>query len=256
MLHAQKYFLYSNLKNRNNEKIIFFFIVPVFSDNGSEQQRFKGLKSMILLGLFFVPLSLCHFEPKKEKTNLQKKPYLSKNLTMKSKLIVITLLFSVFITSCDAVDDLLSFNISNSTSIKIQSNLPINLPSEIITPDVTTNSSAEFKNNKTKADLVKDVKIRSLKLTISDPSDKTFTFLKSIHLYISTTDSDEIELAYQDNINSTSNTIDLICTDARLDQYIKADKYKIRTKVTLKETLSKDVTVKAEMKFRVTADPF
>ena len=45
---------------------------------------------------------------------------------------------------------------------------------------VTTNSSAEFENNKTKASLVKDVKIRSLKLSITDPSDKTFTFLKSI----------------------------------------------------------------------------
>nr|WP_198999958.1 hypothetical protein [Flavobacterium sp. ASV13] len=175
---------------------------------------------------------------------------------MKSKLIALTLLLSLFLTSCSAVDDLLSFTISNATSIKIQSTSPINLPSEIITPDVTTNSSAEFQNNKTKASLVKDVKIRSLKLTISDPSDKTFTFLKSVHLYISTTDSDEIELAYQDNINSSSNAIDLICTDARLDQYIKADKYKIRTKVTLKETLTKDVTIKADMKFRVTADPF
>lgn len=175
---------------------------------------------------------------------------------MKSKLIAVTLLFSLFLTSCNAVDDLLSFTISNSASIKIQSNLPINLPSEILTPDVTTNSSAEFKNNNTKANLVKDVKIKSLKLSISDPSDKTFTFLKSIHLYISTTDSDEIELAYQDNINETTNMIDLICTDARLDQYIKADTYKIRTKVTLKETLTKDVTVKADMKFRVTADPF
>lgn len=175
---------------------------------------------------------------------------------MKSRLIVLTLLFAAFLSSCSTVDDLLSFTISNSTSIKIQSTLPINLPSEIITPDVTTNSSAEFQNNKTKANLVKDVKLKSLNLMITDPSDKTFTFLKSVHLYISTTDSDEIELAYQDNINSTSNTIDLICTDARLDQYIKADKYKIRTKVTLKETLTKDVTVKADMKFRVTADPF
>lgn len=175
---------------------------------------------------------------------------------MKSKLVALTLLLFVFLSSCDAIDDLLSFTISNETSIKIKSTSPINLPSEIITPDVTTNSSAEFKNNKTKVELVKDVKIRSLKLSISDPSDKNFTFLKSIHLYISTTDSDEIELAYQDNINSTSNTIDLICTDARLDRYIKADKYKIRTQVTLKETLTKDVTVKADMKFRVTADPF
>lgn len=175
---------------------------------------------------------------------------------MKSKFIAIAFLLSLSLTSCDAVDDLLTFTISNEASIKIKSSSPINLPSEIITPDVTTNSSAEFQNNKTKASLVKDVKIKSLKLTISDPSDKTFTFLKSIHLYISTTDSDEIELASQDNINSSSNTIDLVCTDARLDQYIKADSYKIRTQVTLKETLTKDVTVKAKMNFRVTADPF
>lgn len=178
------------------------------------------------------------------------------NLTMKSKFIALTIFMSIFLTSCDAVDDLLSFNISNETSIKIKSTSPINLPSEIITPDVTTNSSAEFENNKTKASLVKDVKIRSLRLSIADPSDKTFTFLKSVHLYISTANSDEIELAYQDNINVSTNTIDLICTDKRLDQYIKADSYKIRTQVTLKETLTKDVTVKADMKFRVTADPF
>lgn len=175
---------------------------------------------------------------------------------MKSKLIALSLFLSLFLSSCDAVDDLLTFTISNETSIQIKSTSPINLPSEIITPDVTTNSSAEFENNKTKASLVKDVKLKSLKLTITNPTDKTFTFLKSVHLYISTTDSDEIELAYQDNINASTNSIDLICTDARLDQYIKADKYKIRTKVTLKETLTKDVTVKAEMKFRVTADPF
>ncbi|MBJ2125648.1 MULTISPECIES: hypothetical protein [unclassified Flavobacterium] len=175
---------------------------------------------------------------------------------MKSKFIALTVFLSILFSSCNTVDDLLTFTISNNASIKIQSTTPINLPLEIITPEVTTNSSAEFQNNKTKASLVKDVKIKSLKLTITDPSDKTFTFLKSIHLYISTANSDEIELAYQDNINVSSNTIDLICTDKRLDEYIKADSYKIRTQVTLKETLTKDVTVKADMKFKVTADPF
>lgn len=175
---------------------------------------------------------------------------------MKSKFIALTAFLSFFLTSCDAVDDLLTFTISNETSIKIPSTSPINLPSEIIMPDVTTNSSAEFENNKTKASLVKDVKLRSLKLSISDPSDKTFTFLKSVHLYISTANSKEIELAYQDNIMATTNTIDLICTDKKLDEYIKADSYKIRTQVTLKETLTKDVTIKADMKFKVTADPF
>ena len=60
---------------------------------------------------------------------------------MKSKLVALSLLLFVFLSSCDAIDDLLSFTISNETSIKIKSTSPINLPSEIITPDVTTNYS-------------------------------------------------------------------------------------------------------------------
>jgi len=175
---------------------------------------------------------------------------------MKSKLIALTFLLSLFLTSCDAIEDLLSFTISNETSIKIKSTSPINLPTEVLTPDVTTNSSSEFKNNKTEAGLVKDVKLKSLNLSITNPEGKNFTFLKSIHLYISTTQSDEIELAYLDDINSTTNRIQLLSSNAKLDKYIKSDKYKIRTQVTLKETLTKDVTVKADMKFGVTADPF
>lgn len=175
---------------------------------------------------------------------------------MKLKFIALSLFLALFISSCDAVDDLLTFDISNQVSIKIENSSPINLPYEIITPDVTTNSSAEFENNNTNAGLVKDVKLKSLKLSIESPQEKTFTFLKSIHIYISTADSDEIELAYQENINSSSNTLDLICTDKKLDQYIKADNFKLRTQVTMKETVTQDVIINADMKFRVTADPF
>ncbi|WP_035670831.1 hypothetical protein [Flavobacterium sp. 83] len=175
---------------------------------------------------------------------------------MKIKTYAILSLFALFIVSCSVVDKLLTFTVSNETSFKIASGFPLNLATEIITPDVTTNSSAEFQNNNTKADLVKDVKLTELKLTITDPTDKTFSFLKSIHLYISTDANDEIELAYLDNINSTVNTINLICTPEKLDKYIKASSYKIRAKAVIKETVTKDITVKSDMKFKVTADPF
>ena len=75
-------------------------------------------------------------------------------------------------------------------------------------------------------------------------------------MYISTDANDEIELAYLEDINSTTNTIDLIPTSQRLDKYIKASSYKIRTKAVIKESITKDITVKADMKFNVTADPF
>lgn len=175
---------------------------------------------------------------------------------MKIKNYAIILLLSLFVISCSIVDKLLTFTISNSTSIQIDSNLPLGTPFEISTPDITTNSSSEFENNKTKANLVKEVKLKDLILTITDPSDKSFSFLKSVHLYISTDADDEIELAYLDNINTTDNTIQLISTEAKLDKYIKASSYKIRTEAVLKETVTKDVTIKADMNFRVTADPF
>lgn len=175
---------------------------------------------------------------------------------MKSKFIAFSLFLALLVSSCNAIDDLLTFTISNEATITIQSSSPINLPFEFITPNVTTNSSAAFENNDTRANLVKDVKLKSLKITIENPEGKTFTFLKSIHLYISIPNSEEIELAYQDNINSSSNVLDLICTDKRLDEYIKADSYKIRTQITTKETFTQDIDVKAEIKFRVTADPF
>ncbi len=174
---------------------------------------------------------------------------------MKTKITVIALL-GLLIVSCSVIDSLLTFTVSNQTSFKIASGFPLNLATEIVTPDVTTNSSAVFENNNTKAGLVKDVKLDELILTITDPADKTFGFLKSIHLFISTDSSDEIELAYMDNINSNSNTISLICTSAKLDKYVKASSYKLRAKATVGETLTKDITVRSDMKFKVTADPF
>jgi hypothetical protein len=40
-------------------------------------------------------------------------------------------------------------------------------------------------------------------LTITNPTDKSLAFLKSVRLFISTDANDEIELAYLENINST-----------------------------------------------------
>jgi hypothetical protein len=175
---------------------------------------------------------------------------------MKTKAITVLAILALFIVSCSEVDKLLTFTISNQTTFKINSGIPFNSPFEVATPDVTTNSTSEFKNNNTNVDLVKDVKLQELKLSITSPDTKTFSFLKSVHMYISTNADDEIELAYQDDINSTTNTINLTCTTQKLDKYIKASSYKIRTKVVTKETLTQETTIEADMKFRVTADPF
>ncbi|MEO8235470.1 MAG: hypothetical protein ABI549_08665 [Flavobacterium sp.] len=172
---------------------------------------------------------------------------------MKSK-IFLAIIIASFI-SCSQIDKLLTFSVTNQASFTVSSGFVINSPLEIPTPDVTTNSSSNFSNNNTRADLVKDVKLQELKLTVTNPANKTFSFLKAVHIYISTNANDEIELAYADDIVSTANTINLTCTTQKLDAYIKASSYKLRTKITTKETLSQDITINADMRFSVVADP-
>ena len=41
-----------------------------------------------------------------------------------------------------------------------------------------------------------------------------------------------------------------------LDKYIKAPSYKLRTEAVIKETITNDITIQANMIFTVTADPF
>jgi hypothetical protein len=175
---------------------------------------------------------------------------------MKTKIFLPLFTFIFFITSCSVIDDLLTFSVDNQTTFKIESSFPLGTATSIFAPDVTTNSSATFENNNTKADLVKDVTLTSLKLTITEPSNQSFSFLKSVTLYISTDANDEIELAFLKDINSASNIIELIPNKVKLDKYIKASSYKIRTEAVLKETLTQDISIKADMKFKVTADPF
>lgn len=146
-----------------------------------------------------------------------------------------------------------NFAINHQANFRVESSSPLNLPFEVSTPDVTTNSSQQFGNNNTAANLIKEIKLEELKLTITNPTSKTFSFLKSIHIYISTNGSDEIELASLENIASIAQSISLNCTSQNLDKYVKASSYKLRTSVVTKETLTQAVDFRSDIKFKVKA---
>jgi len=164
------------------------------------------------------------------------------------------LLLTVLI-SCNKVDDLLTFNISDEATFTVESTALVNVPIPVPTPEVATNSSREFENNDTRADLVKDVRLNDLKLSIVSPSGKTFSFLKSIQVFISTNQNDEIVLASLDNVPSSASVIDLETTSEKLDTYVKASSYKLRTSIVTRETLTEDVEIRMKLNFTVTADP-
>ena len=178
-----------------------------------------------------------------------------KTTTLKNRKILLLIGYiCIGFFSCKKIDDLLTFTISNESNMTVNSTSPVNLPFNVPCPEVTTNSSQQFENNKTSAKYVKDIRLKSLQLNITNPSGQTFAFLKSIHIYISTNSSNEIELAFMDNISSTTNTISLTATQAKLDDYIKAPSYSLRTSVVTRQVPTQNIDIKITSKFNVTAN--
>lgn len=161
----------------------------------------------------------------------------------------------VILYGCKDVEDLLTFSIHHETDFRVESSSPLGLPLEIGTPDVTTNSNQTFRNNNTSASLVKDVKLQQIDLAITSPVDKTFNFLTSIHVYISTDQQSEILLAHLEEVPENVSEIALIPTQQKLDAYVKASSYKIRTQIVTDETLTQAVDILMDLDFKVTAAP-
>lgn len=180
---------------------------------------------------------------------------LSLSLYMIKKVILAcTMLFLVAATACDIVEELLTFYIEEEETIVVRSNFPLGLVAlDPIT--VTTNSNETFKNNKTRADLVRNVSLQKLGLTISEPAGENFDFLNSIEIYISSDGNGEDKLAYLENIPKGLTQLNLTTTNAKLDKHIKAEKYTLRTAAKLSKSVQRDILIDAAMRFKVTADP-
>ena len=169
------------------------------------------------------------------------------------KILLLLPLILLFVFSCKKIDQLLTFEISNSEDIKIPASGLVNSP--VVSPvPVTTSNQETFKNNNTAANLVKDVSLTTLTLTITNPAAANFDFMKSIKIYIGTDQSDSVLLASLDNVPTGVSTIALISSNAKLDKYIKAPSYTLYTEVGLRSTVAQETTVRADSKFKVTAN--
>lgn len=174
---------------------------------------------------------------------------------MRQLQLAVFVLLAFIATSCDEVDDLLTFYINQEETIRVESNFPIGIVTPLSPIPVTTNSEETFKNNKTRAELVKDVSLNKLTLTIADPANENFDFLRSIEIYLSSEKAGETKIAYMDEVPKGVTSIELKSTNAKLDQYIKGETYTIRTKAVVGKPITRDISIKAAMRFKVTADP-
>ncbi|MBC6697431.1 hypothetical protein [Hymenobacter sp. BT190] len=173
---------------------------------------------------------------------------------MKKVLFLLPLLALLVGSGCKKVNELLTFEISDSQNIKIPASGLVTPP--FISPiAVPARSQENFKNNNTSADLVKDVSLTKLTLTITDPAAENFNFLRSIKISIGTDQNDKVPLAALDNVPMGVSSIELQSSNTKLDKYLKAPSYTLYTEVTLRGNVARELTLRSDSKFKVTADP-
>lgn len=176
---------------------------------------------------------------------------------MRINSISIIILSCILFTACnigDKLDELATFNISNEVNFTVPSSTVIDLPVNLQTPDVSSSSEQSFENNNTRADLVENVNLSSLNLTITNPDTRTFSFLKSIEIYIINDEQGETLLADKQEVPTDIGSIlELDVTGANLDDYIKKSSYSLRYNVVIRETVNSDTDINAAMVFEVKA---
>lgn len=159
------------------------------------------------------------------------------------------------LVSCNAIKKLGQFYINYNTTAVFPANIPANLPVTIYSPSLATNSSQVFQSNNTAANLIQSIALHQLVLTITSPTGQTFSFLQNVSVYISTDSLPEVEIASIQNIPANiGDTLALNCTNADLENYIKATQVKLRVSGTTDQLLTTNVNVNVYAQFFVQAN--
>ncbi|MDF4203627.1 hypothetical protein PXD56_11700 [Maribacter sp. SA7] len=172
---------------------------------------------------------------------------------MFKKYIAIACFFALF-TACDKLDELTKFDMEYSQRATIPSSAGIDLPFDVFTPEVETNSESTFEVNDTRKDLIEEIKLTELEMVIISPDGADFSFLNSIEVYISADDLEEIKIAYLEEVpEDAGNVITLDTSDTDLKEYIKKDEFSLRLNTVTDELMSTDHELEVNSTFFVDA---
>lgn len=164
--------------------------------------------------------------------------------------------FSILIglVSCKKDKGLIDFTMKMDTAGYVSAGIPVSLPFEIMTPPVSTNSQAELQGRGSELRLINFVKLDQLRLNITSPSGKTFSFLKDISVYIKADGLDEIMIAGKTNVPANvGSELYLDCTGENLKEYIKKSEYSIRVNIVTDETVTQKIDYNIHTEFKVNA---
>jgi len=169
-------------------------------------------------------------------------------------LVLPTILLS---SSCEKVGDLFTFGFNLQNDFSLPPNLPINTPFNLPSIPMDYNSSETFEQNNTRADLVKEITLEYITLTIKEPAGQDFTFLKDVELSLDKDGLGPKLVAWKYDVADTvGQELNLEVTKDALDEYLKTDNVSFILKATTDKLTTKEVKISSDIRVRVKANIF
>lgn len=161
----------------------------------------------------------------------------------------------VFLGSCQKtkqkVDEFTQFDLSYSTNFSVpSSSITINTATNFSTPNIPTNTSSSYPNNKTTYELVDEVKLTKFNVVASAGN---FDYLKSLTIFMQADGLPESQIATISNIPTGVTNFDMILNDVNLKDYFSKTNFKMRVNVVIDGAITVDQNMKLNQTLHVVA---
>lgn len=176
-------------------------------------------------------------------------------MVFKLKCLILLSLIVAVLSSCSKIDETFTqFEVEYTSMITVDNSMIINLPIDLLTPEIETNSETEFAVNITRKDLIEEILLREINLNVIRPEDQRLDFLNEIRVFINADGLSELEIAFKDPVpNDVGDTLTLDVNENNLREYIIKDNFSLRINVISDQITNEDVDIEVYSKFFVDA---
>lgn len=172
---------------------------------------------------------------------------------MKGLLLFATLLFSL--GACAVLDQFTKFDIPYTTTFTIPATplSGLGLPIDLVTPAIQNNNEQKFQAYNTAVNMIEEVSLKELELTILTPAGEDFSFLEEAEVFINAVGLPEVAIASKNPVSATDTKLVFDVSGANLKDYIQADEFTLRVSSVLDEAISADHEIQVSTVFAVDA---
>lgn len=170
---------------------------------------------------------------------------------MKKTISIVALLALIIGLNVSCKKKPVEFDIDYTNTVTIPSTaVSINVPADFDSPEISTESKSKFSSNNTAKELIDEIKMTKFDLSVANGN---LDFLKSLKIYLKTSELGDILIASKTNIPQGVSTVGMDLQDVNIKEYIFKDKIQFRVNVIIKTGMTETQQLKMDQTVHVKA---